>query len=497
MLRTSSYTIYVALPEETDHMLLVHGYSGAYDKVSRSVAEYLLSLEAAERPKPLYGDWCSEPALQRVDGATPPSDETIAVLTRRGYLTTMSVPEEEGYVARLIKKHHAREMMHVDYIIMPTYDCNLRCAYCFQHHMRTQPRFRHLLRTMQADVADRIFAAMPTIEREHGVPENSAYKRRIGFFGGEPLLAQNRAIVEYIMTKAQNLGPVEFWAVSNATELEAFEGLLGPQGIASIQITLDGPPAEHDRRRIRPDGSGTYAQIAPNIDRCLDAGVLVSIRVNLDPGNIHELPRLAEEVVARGWDRRSGFSVGTAPITPNQQVPVEKTFGRWELDQAIDELRAVYPAMQIIGRPDDGMQATARRLFAGRQTGLGLHTAYCSAHSGMYIFDAFGDIYACWERTGEPGIRIGRVLDAGQVELNGLAKTWRSRTPASNPTCRKCRYAFHCGGGCAVLAEKQTGKFYNNYCDGYANRFRHSVAMAYLDHVTGVVTREVISVTDL
>ncbi len=497
MLRTSSYTIYASLPGEDQQMLLVHGYTGAYDKVSRSVAQYLLSLEAGPPPKPLYGEWRSEPALERSEHASPPSESTIAALARRGYLTTMSVSEEEGYVARLIKKRHAREMEHVNYIFMPTYDCNLRCGYCFQHHMRAQSEFRHLLRSMSHEVVDRIFGAIPAIERSHGIAPDAAGRRNIGLFGGEPLLARNRPIVEYIMAKARGLGPAEFWAVSNATELDAYQGLLGPDGIATIQITLDGPADEHDRRRIRPDGSGSYEQIAPNIDLCLSLGVRIQIRVNVDPANLREVPRLAEEIVAKGWDRSPGFSVYTAPIAPNQHVPIEKTFDRWRLDQGIDELRALHPAMRVIGRPDDGMQASARRMFDQRQTAPSLTTSFCSAYTGMYIFDAFGDIYACWERTGDARIRIGRVLDGGDVELNGLAKMWHSRTPASNPTCRKCRYAFHCGGGCAVLAEGQSGKFFANHCDGYADRFRHSVAMAYVDHVNCAPVREQVRVTDL
>jgi uncharacterized protein len=34
------------------------------------------------------------------------------------------------------------------------------------------------------------------------------------------------------------------------------------------------------------------------------------------------------------------------------------------------------------------------------------------------------------------------------------------------------------------------GKFYTNYCDGFAHRFRASVAEAYLDHLAGTEVEE-------
>lgn len=501
MLRTSSYTIYVPLPDTSEEMLLVHGYTGAYDRVSRSVGEYLLSLEAGPPPQPLHGKWESEPAAGRLAAAERPSDLTLALLEKRGYLTYMTPSEEEGHFARFAKKLHHRAMERVSYIFMPTYNCNLRCSYCFQDHMRTRPEYGHLLRTISPEMVNRIFAAMPGIERSHGIEEGDEYTRNVGFFGGEPLLAANRQTIEYIMNRALGLGPARFWAVSNATELDTYGELLGPEGIATIQITLDGPPDEHDKRRIRADGSGTFEQIARNIDLCLEREVVVSVRVNLDPRNIGEMPRLAEEIVARGWDRDRRFSVYSARITPgSENTSIHDIFPTtWELDNAIDELRAVHPAMRVIGRPDDGMQDRARGLFESRVHGISqLRSSFCSAHSGMYIFDAFGDIYACWERTGDERVRIGRVLEGGETEMNqGLTRMWRSRTPASNPTCRKCRYAFHCGGGCAVLAEGQKGKFFTNYCDGFAERFRHSVAQAYVDHVNGVEVVQQSRVCDL
>ena len=46
---------------------------------------------------------------------------------------------------------------------------------------------------------------------------------------------------------------------------------------------------------------------------------------------------------------------------------------------------------------------------------------------------------------------------------------------------------MYCGGGCAVLAENHRGEFFTNFCDGFAARFRASVAEAYGEHVIGLV----------
>lgn len=504
MLRASSYTIYVTLPNNDQEMLLVHGYTGAFDKVSRSVGEYVRSLEVATPEKPLHGEWVSEPAARPCASPPTPSDATIEVLKRRGYLTLMSTDEEVGYLARLVKKIHRNAVRNApSYIFMPTYNCNLRCGYCFQDHMRTNPAFRHLLRTITPEMVDRIVAAYPSIEASHGIEPGQQVHRSVGFFGGEPLLAENRPVVQYIMDKTRELGTARFWAVSNATELEAYEDLLGPGGIEDVQITMDGPPEEHDKRRIYADGSGSFERIARNLDRCLDRGVSVSLRMNIDRGNIGQLPALADTIVARGWEGRRGFSCYTAPITNSERTITlkqikEKYFDSWELDQAIDDLRERHPAMRVIGRPDDKMVARVRKLFDQHATTPDIKSAFCGAHTSMYIFDAFGDIYACWERTGDASIRIGRVLDGGHVEINeAMNRLWRTRTPASNPVCRKCRYNLHCGGGCAVLAEGRSGKIHSNYCDGFAERFRHSVATAYTTFVNGEAVAEQARVCDL
>ena len=114
-------------------------------------------------------------------------------------------------------------------------------------------------------------------------------------------------------------------------------------------------------------------------------------------------------------------------------------------------MREEHPNVAVLARPDEGMRARARRIFDADQEVLpSLRPSFCGAHDRMYIFDPFGDIYACWERTGDPDVRIGRVTPDGDVEMKAnQVAMWRSRTVASNPVCRRCRYALHCGGGCA------------------------------------------------
>ena len=485
-MRTSSYVIYVDLPETQDEMLLVHGYTGAYDRVSRGVSAFLRRNEAGHVPRPLYGTWADH-ALDADPEA--PSDATVERLRERGYLTEMDVEEEQSFLTDNIDRWHlARSMQAPQFIFMPTYDCNLRCAYCFQDHMRSDPALRPLLRTMSFETVDRIFAAIPRIEALHGFGGERRAPRSIGLFGGEPLLRRSRPVIEHIMARAGAEGGARFWAVSNGTELDAYEDLLGPEGIGVVQITLDGPPDEHDRRRVYPDGSGSFDRIAPNIAMALARGAQVQVRVNVDRNNVASLPEIARAAIDRGWADLSGFSLYTAPINAvNGTTDPTTTFNSWQLRERIVELRESHAEMRAFAVPDERLRQNAHRLFLAKADPTPLmKSAFCSAHDRMYIFDAFADIYACWERTGDAKIRIGRVLEDGGIESNSpMLKQWRSRSASSNPICAQCRYVLHCGGGCAILAEAKHGRFFGNHCDAFGKRFRASIAEAYQDFVGG------------
>ena len=372
---------------------------------------------------------------------------------------------------------------------MPTYQCNLRCPYCFQDHMRTNPAYRHLLTSMDQPMVDRIWRGMDQIDLAHGLDLDHRLPRAITLFGGEPLLAESRPIIDYLMKKARETGGAHFSAVSNATDLHVYRDVLGPGGIAAIQVTIDGPPREHDQRRIYADGSGSFDRIAENVTLALECGTKISLRMNVDRGNVVQLPELAEEFQRRGWTGHR-----TSPPMSPRSTPPRTTWTSARRSIAGNSARqSPICSDGSLQWPSSQPQTTAcwqrtRMLFEKRSDPLPLlRSSFCGAHTTMYVIDPFADIYACWERTGEPATRIGAIAEDGTVRTNSaLFNTWRRRNVTTNPVCRKCRYATYCGGGGAAYAEQQHGDMFTNFCDGFGKRFRENVAHAYADFVSGV-----------
>src|SRR5690606_31668177 len=118
--------------------------------------------------------------------------------------------------------------------------------------------------------------------------------------------------------------------------------------------------------------------------------------------------------------RHRGFYAYVAPIhAGNEHVDERTTFNSWQLGRALDQLKQRHPQLARVGLSDDMLQQQARQIFdrEGRSKPV-FRTAFCGAHATMYVIDAFADIYACWERTGEPSMRIGHIAESGEVLMN-------------------------------------------------------------------------------
>src|SRR5712691_4093780 len=268
-------------------MLIVHGYTGAFDKVSRRVATFLRAKEDRRAPRPLYGDWTPSPVP---DSATDLPERYQQVLLQRGYLTYLSREAELKRFRMLADAIHAQAQWP-SFVLMPTYDCNLRCFYCFQDHMRSNPEFSYLLKRMTHPMVDRIFDAMPNIEAIHGISQEDGYLRPITLFGGEPLLRENRDLIEHILQRARQGGTQSCSVVTNGTDLDACADLLGP-GRA-------GRAADNSRRSTRRARPAAGLPGRSGIVRTT-AGMSVLVSVPTPPWSSRILQQLSRQRLIAG-----------------------------------------------------------------------------------------------------------------------------------------------------------------------------------------------------
>ena len=353
----------------------MQGYSGAWDLVRADVAATLRGVKQRDGFKPLISTPFDTIAGSELVSANLDSlgGEIVTLLKRRGYVTELSADQEQVRVAALTGQLMEMAVHETPaYVLAVSYDRNLACAYCFQDDLRADPANAPRLATMSVEMVDRIFAAMPEVEKRHarsGAGDGSP-PRRITLFGGEPLLARFRPIVHHIARRARDIG-ASLSAITNGTELEHYADLVGPDGISFLQITLDGPPAWHDRRRIGKDHAPTFWKIAENIDRALSLGAQMKLRVNVDVENLSSLPDLAAIIAERGWSDSTDFSAYATPVHESTGSEHDACgFGSWTLTKALDDLAAAHPAMRALTGPDAPLQARVRRAIRGERDPL-------------------------------------------------------------------------------------------------------------------------------
>lgn len=457
-MRISTYNIGV---DCGDQYLLLNGRTGAFDIVSPEIGE----------------------SLTRDDA---PSTETIRPEVRqhfleRGYLTEMSEPEEVDYFRRLAKILHDEQLAHVrSFHLIPSYECQLRCPYCFELSLYKKG-MDYMERRMTPEVVDLAFAAIAKMTE--GLPPLT----RLGLFGGEPLSAGNVPINEYIFEQGERRG-ITFSAISNGVDLAHYRERLGdaPGKLREVQVSFDGGPAAHNCLRVHADKRGTFDEVVESVGLALEHGVRVIARVNIDRTNIESVKELSEIFRTRGWTERPNFVPYAAAIYakgPERQA--SRCFNSFDLAEALAHQQADEP--MVIPPPDKGVGAMVRSALE-KGGKLPFNPTFCGANTGMTLLDPHGNAYACWDAVGEEHHKIGTFVPELRLNEDEM-HPWRTRSVATVDECSHCAYAMFCGGGCEALAKIMKGSFFESFCDGFQANFRRSAKEAFLDHRAGRAAR--------
>lgn len=441
------------------HTLLVNGLYGAIDVVTKETADKLSSGEFKDLPAAL-----------------------IERLERRGHLTQAPLNDETADL-KLLSHIHKKLIgrSKITLIIMPTYDCNFRCPYCYEQHRLKNGR-EWLETTMSNQMTEAVFGALQKYKSKgYQLSECTLY-------GGEPFLAKNISTVKKIMEYCKEM-KIPVSAISNGYELDSYIELLDESGIHNIQISIDGAGKVNDCRRIHKDGLPTYQHIMQNAELALEHGIDITLRVNVGPENLHSIGELIEDIKAKGFiekeknrlpsDKRGKFDYYFKATDVNRQAKNRIS----ELDILAELRKAGFDVKEAMGLHSQ-FNLMANRLITllENKTYSSFSPAFCGAEEGMLVIDPFGKVHTCWTAVGKKDdALVGFVdLESKSFFFNFNKAKWRLRTVDLMENCSACPYAFICRGGCAAHALNLDGSYFGKYCGEFKEMFDYTAS-----HVVG------------
>ena len=338
------------------------------------------------------------------------------------------------------------------FLVVPTYNCNLRCTYCYERTYRIE----NIKENNMIQIIDRQFEVIDDVVnkyRKTNIKDFDSNCIRITIMGGEPLLRVNKKIIEYIFKKVKER-KYTIDIVTNGVDLDYFIDILTDDCVDHIQITLDGSKNIHDKRRIFADGRGSFTKIINNIGLALKNNIKIYLRVNVDNDNLNDLPELAKILVQRFnndenlnpyiYLLQDGGCSGDANVV-KEEVGIDKVY----------KLEHEYPQMKIFRKkfhPEMYINSILQN------TEFQPVLRHCGAAINQYILDYKGNIYRCWHGIGNDGYRTGRYIPTIEEDKDKNEK-WDKRSVLNLKKCKNCKYRYICGTGCPAATNKGEKEF--------------------------------------
>lgn len=324
---------------------------------------------------------------------------------------------------------HKSKYYHL--VILPTIDCNLRCWYCFETHLRGR---------ISTEIKKRI-----TKHVQRKIDKNEIDSLFLDFFGGEPLL--NFAEDAYPLAKdIQNImenNNLTFYTffTTNATliDVDMIDKLIEIN--PSFQITLDGCKERHDKIRFyKRNARGSYDDIIKSI-HLINRNIpkaKINIRINYDEHTLSKVDEILNDLIDLD---RSRIEIHFERIW---QVP-----GKVENRKLIDMIN----------------------LFSLN----GFHVSYlnwrkdsCSCKADRINEAAInydGSVYKCTGRDFISEKKEGLLLDNGDIQWKKGYEERFEKATFENKKCISCKMLPVCLGPCSQkILELKDKEDISNVC---------------------------------
>ncbi len=389
---------------------------------------------------PIVKQFLEGPALPM----TPAEQQVFDVMVEGRFLVPDEIDEFERL--KLVNRQRRYGNTTLFLTIAPTLACNFKCSYCFERNTSVR---------MTRDTED---ALLSFAEKKLRKSE----RLLITWFGGEPTLCVESMIrLQSGLTSLAGKYQVEVHPSSIVTNGYLLDRQMARQlkevGIVEAQITLDGPRAVHDSRRMMSGNRGTFDRIVANLGEVADL-LRIVIRVNIDRENMQQAEQVLEGL--RANDVLDKVNIYFAQVNPaggacadlSAKCLTTKEFAEFQVELyrklvATGWNRIEYPSLAPGG--------------------------HCGADSeNAYVVAPDGTLFKCWEELSDDSSgSVGNVHTAEiSAAQNANAAKFLSWDPFDKAECVKCDILPICMGGCP-----RYGLQHNSATIGYCCSWKHNL----------------------
>nr|WP_162990785.1 Cys-rich peptide radical SAM maturase CcpM [Maliibacterium massiliense] len=405
--------------------------------------------------------------FKRVESGELPPEESPVVrhYQQFGLLQPNVVRRIENPSTNILEHLADRRLSQL--ILQVTQQCNLRCAYCaFSGWYEGR---QHANKWMAWETAKKAMDFyLDHIEEQENI--------RVGFYGGEPLLAFDliKKCVDYIERHVEGR-EISFNLTTNGTLLtQEVEDYFAAHKI-DILISLDGAKEEHDANRKYSDGRGSFDTIMENVRRIKrdypEYGRTIGFNTVINPksdlGCVEEFFD-ADSVLA---DNYMMFS-DVEPTNLKEELQYSARFyeiRRYEylkllfmLAGKIDRKAVSRLVMQSRSRYERTYEMLSQRMplqesaHPGGPCMVGAQRLFvnvdgrffpCEKVNEQQDFFCIGDVEAGFNLD-----KMKALINIGQCTADACASCWNLRG------CSICAASVELGDACAVCAENKAAR---------------------------------------
>lgn len=319
--------------------------------------------------------------------------------------------------------------------LLPTDDCNFKCKYCFIEEGFPK---EHKRSYMTEEIAKRGIDFFSKISKP-----NKDRKRRIQFYGGEPLL--NKEIVKFAIKYIRGqktLDDVVISIITNGSLVTSEIAKTLVENNVDASISLDGVKDRNDIARVFQNGIGTYESAVRGY-KILKENGMKNVGISYTIGS-HNLETLTEDVtkIVNELDINSmSFNIITG--IPCRQNPFST-----DISLTVNKMLHTFEFLRDKGVYEDKIMRKLRA-FVEKE----FYFKDCAGIGNQIVVTPSGNIGPCQAFTSDKEYFKHTVFEDFDIENDPIFNEWAKRMPVNMSQCQECEAISICGGGCPYQAK--------------------------------------------